>query len=81
MLGADHLTFEEEGMDDFRKKKYPADFEWKKILQGNIWLCIPGKKILSPEVWKKSIFYTNQIANTSPSPLKSQMVGPLAMEL
>ena len=54
MLGADHLTFEEEGMGDFRKKNIlRTDFGGEKILQGNIWLCMSGKNILSPEVWKK----------------------------
>ena len=54
MLGADHLTFEEEGMGDFRKKNIlQTDFGGKKILQGNRWLCMSGKNILSPEVWKK----------------------------
>ena len=48
------MTFEEEGMGDFRKKNIlQTDFGGKKILQGNIRLCVSEKNILSPEVWKK----------------------------
>ena len=45
------------GMDDFRRK-YPADwFRGERSCKDYIqWLSMPGKKIQSPEVWKRKKF-------------------------
>lgn len=69
-------------MDDFRKKKYPADrFEGKKSCKEIYGFACRGKNFITRGLEEINLSYTNQITNTSPSPFKSQMVGPLAMEL
>jgi len=67
-------------MGDFRKNILQTDFERKKSckeIPAIQWLCMSGKKILSPEVCEKNS-YAKQITHI---PLKSQMVGPLPISL
>ena len=70
-------------MGDFRKKKYPAD--WfrgeKNLARKYMTLHVGEKNFITRGLEEINLSYTNQITNTSPSPFKSQMVGPLAMEL
>ena len=68
------------------EKKYPADrFGAKKtILQGFFffiqWLFVSAKKKNAvTRGFGKEYSFAHQITDTSPHPLKSQMVGPLGL--
>ena len=76
------MTFKEKGKGDFRKKNIlQTDSRGKNLARRYMALHVGEKKFITRGLEEINLSYTNQITNTSPSPFKSQMVGPLAMEL
>ena len=62
-------------MGDFRKNILQTDFERKRN-PAKKWLCMSRKKIISPEVWEKKNYYTNQTAHTYPPASKVKWSAP-----
>lgn len=58
-----------------------TDSRGKNFARKYMTLYVGGKNFITRGLEEINLSYTNQITNTSPSPFKSQMVGPLAMEL